>query len=100
MRWRLRRTGTTALGITIVVHEALLLGDGDQCQTVYNRIETFDPDGRLRDTWVRRHLVRSWERDEMRSMLEHVGFVDVEEFGDDDGWVTVARRPEAASPGA
>lgn len=94
LRWRIRRTGTTAEATTVVVHEALLMEDGDHCQTVYNRIETFDPDGRLLDTWLRRLRVRSWTQEEARELLADVGFVGVEEFGDDDGWVTVARRPE------
>jgi SAM-dependent methyltransferase len=93
LRWRLRRTGTMADGTTIVVHEALLMEDGDRCQTVYNRIETFHPSGRLLDTWLRRLRLRSWVQAEMRTLLGDVGFVDLEELGSEDGWVTVARRP-------
>ncbi len=94
LQWRLRRTGTMADGTAIVVHEALLTEDGGRCQIAYNRIEAFDQGGRLLDTWLRRLRLRSWRQDEMRTLLTDVGFVDVEEFGSEDGWVTVARRPE------
>jgi SAM-dependent methyltransferase len=94
LRWRLRRTGTTADGTTVVVHEALLMEEGEPCQTVYNRIETFDAGGRLLDTWLRHLRLRSWEQAEMRVLLEDVGFVELEELGGEEEWVTVARRPE------
>jgi SAM-dependent methyltransferase len=93
LRWRIRRTGTLADGTTVVVHEALLKEDGHRCQVVYNRLEAFDPDGRLRDTWLRRLRLRSWEQPEIHALLERTGFVDVREWGDPDGWVSVARRP-------
>jgi hypothetical protein len=93
MAWRVRRTGTTAAGTTIVVHEALACDVDRQQQTIFNRIETYDTDGRLQDTLLRRLRLRWWTRTQLTELLESVGFVDVHSFGDDDGWVTVARRP-------
>jgi SAM-dependent methyltransferase len=93
LRWRIRRTGTLADGTTVVVHEALHLGAGSAVQEVYDRLETYEPDGRLTGTWLRRLRLRSWRRDEAEARLRSVGFVDVESLGGEDGWVTVARRP-------
>ena len=91
--WRLHRTGTLADGTTVVVHEALQLADGDRYQTVYDRLETYDPRGRLLDTWLRRHRLRSWTQAEAAELLQAAGFTSVEHHGTDDDWVTVARRP-------
>lgn len=93
LRWRIRRTGTLADGTTVVAHEALLKEEGHRHQLVYSRLETFDPDGRLLDTHLRRIRLRSWEQPEIRALLERTGFVDVREWGDPGGWVSVARRP-------
>ena len=93
LRWRIRRTGTLPDGTTVVVHEALHLGAGSRVQEVYNRLETYGPDGALRDTWLRRMRLRSWEREEAEELVRSVGFVDVRSLGGDDGWVTLARRP-------
>jgi len=93
LRWRIRRTGTLADGTTVVAHEALLREEGSRVQHVYSRLEAFDPDGRLVDTFLRRSRLRSWEQPEIHALLERTGFVDVAEWGDPDGWVSVARRP-------
>ena len=93
LRWRIRRTGTLADGTTVVVHEALHLGEGSVVQEVYDRLETFDAHGRLTGTWLHRMHLRSWRRDEAEAQLRAVGFADVRSVGDEDGWVTFARRP-------
>jgi SAM-dependent methyltransferase len=93
LRWRIRRTGTLADGTTVVVHEALHLGAGSDVQEVYNRLETYDPDGRLTATLLRRIRLRSWRREEIEEALASAGFVDLRSLGDDDGWVTFAGRP-------
>jgi SAM-dependent methyltransferase len=93
--WRLRRTGTGADGTTYIVHEALHTDDRDGLTTVYDRLETYDPTGKLADTWMRRHRLRTWERPEIESALRDAGFEDVRSVGDDVGWVTLATR---ASP--
>jgi hypothetical protein len=90
--WKLRRTGTDAAGTTYLVHEAIH-ADRDGLTTVYDRIETYDPAGRLHDTTMRRHRIRSWSRAEFESLLGEVGFDDVRSVGDDRGWVSLARRP-------
>lgn len=92
LQWRIRRTGTFADGSHVVVHEALLMEPGDRHQLVYNRIETFDPDGRLTDTLLRRHRLRSWDVAETLGLLEDVGFVEVATEGGLEHWVTVAHR--------
>lgn len=93
LQWRIRRTGPLADGGTVMVHEALLMEDGDRGQTIYNRLETFDAGGHLTDTEVRRVRLRSWTQDEIADALEAAGFVEVRALGDEDGWVSLARRP-------
>ena len=93
LRWRIRRTGTLADGTTVVVHEALHLGAGSRCQEVYNRLEAYEPDGRLSGTWLRRLRLRSWDRDEAEAAVAAAGFVDVGSLGGEDGWVTFGARP-------
>lgn len=93
MHWRVRRTGTTPDGRTIVVHEAIACDVERRLQVDYNRIETYDADGRLLDTLLRRNQLRWWPQDELAELLGSVGFVDVEHLGGDAGWVTTATRP-------
>lgn len=94
LQWRIRRTGPRPDGGTVMVHEALLMEEGDRCQTIYNRLETYDADGHLTDTEIRRISLRSWTQDEFGAVLEDAGFTDVRALGDEDGWVSVARRPD------
>ena len=94
LQWRVRRTGPLPDGGTAMVHEALLVEPGDRCQTVYNRLETYDPSGRLIDTEVRRMVLRSWTQDEFHGALEDAGFTDIRALGDEEGWVSIARRPD------
>lgn len=94
LRWRIRRTGTLADGTHVVVHEALLMEPDDRCCLGYNRIETFDVQGHLTDTLLRRFRLRSWDPTEAAELLEAAGFAHVDtRGGDDEHWVTVARRP-------
>ena len=75
--WRLRRTGTAAdTGITYVAHEAT--GDDDsteQVQLWFSRLESYDRDGLLTGTWLRRIRLRWWTRDELRSALAGRGLL-------------------------
>ncbi len=91
--WRLRRTGTDAAGVSYIVHEAMHSDLDEQVATVYDRIERYDPGGRLLDTTMRRHRLRWWERGAFEALLTGVGFTDVRSVGRDSGWVTLARRP-------
>lgn len=93
LQWRIRRTGPLPGGGTAMVHEALLMEEDDRSQTVYNRLETYDAAGRLTDTEVRRVRLRSWTHGEIGAALDAAGFVDVQTLGDEDGWVSLARRP-------
>ena len=93
LTWRVRRTGTTATGTTVVVHQAAHELTDDQLEVVYNRVEAYDPSGRLQDTWLRRHHLRWWARSSFESMLVEAGFVDVESPGDERSWVATGRRP-------
>jgi SAM-dependent methyltransferase len=93
MHWRVRRTGTTADGRTIVVHEAIACDLERQVQVDLNRIETYDAEGRLLDTVLRRIHLRWRTQEQLAELLESVGFVDVAHLGAADGWVTTARRP-------
>lgn len=91
--WRLRRTGTSDEGVTYVVHEAVHADGTEPVELVYNRIETYDPSGRLIDTTLRRHRLRWWARSEFEQVLSRVGFVEVGSVGGEQAWVTFARRP-------
>ena len=95
--WRLRRTATAAdTGITYVAHEACGVDDAaEQVHLWFSRVETYDRDGRLIDTWLRRIRLRWWTRDEMRSALADAGFVDIEFHGDDHDWLVTAVTPPA-----
>ncbi len=92
MRWRVRRTGTTNDGTTIVVHEAVACDVEAQRQVIFNRIEAYDANGLLDQTWLRRIHLRWWTQAQLAELLASVGFVDIRSFGEPDGWVTVARR--------
>jgi SAM-dependent methyltransferase len=91
--WRLRRTATdAATGITYVAHEATGVDDlAEQVHLSFSRVETYDRDGRLVDTWFRRIRLRWWTQDEMRSALVDAGFAGVEFLGDDHDWLVTAR---------
>jgi SAM-dependent methyltransferase len=92
--WRLRRTGTDRTsGKTFVVDEAV--GDDVTAQTLltYNRVETYDADGHLLDTEIRKIRVRWWHRDQFVEALRDTGFIDVKLLGDEHGWVALAIRP-------
>jgi SAM-dependent methyltransferase len=91
--WRLRRTGTSAEGITYVVHEAVYTDPTSPVEEIYNQIERYGADGKLIDTIMRRHRLRTWERAEFEAALVSAGFVDVGSLGDESAWVTVGRRP-------
>ena len=93
LQWRVRRTGTASDGTTFVVHEAICHDRADRLEVKYNRVEAYDIDGRLIDTWLRRYHGRWWPRPEFEAMLEHAGFVDVRSVGDDAAWVTLATKP-------
>jgi SAM-dependent methyltransferase len=91
--WRLRRTATdAATGITYVAHEAAGVDDtAEQVHLWFSRVETYDRDGRLIDTWFRRMRLRWWTRNEMQSALTDAGFADIEFLGDDHDWLVTAR---------
>ena len=93
LAWRLRRTGTHADGTTYLVHEAVRCDQADQLQVTYNRIETFDADGRLVGTDLRRYHLRWWGKEEFAALLRSVGFVDPDCVGGDVSWIATARRP-------
>jgi hypothetical protein len=92
LTWRIRRTGTTADGTTIVVHEATR-GDRDERLLVaYDRVETYDSDGLLGATYLRKHHFRWWPQDEFEELLGSFGFTDIRSIGNEHAWVTVGRR--------
>jgi SAM-dependent methyltransferase len=90
--WRLRRTGTGPDGTTYVVHEALGWDQRRQVEIAYQRNERYDPHGRLIDTLLRVHHLRSWTRQTIEAALVEAGFSTVEHRGGGPSWVTVAMR--------
>jgi SAM-dependent methyltransferase len=92
LAWRLRRTGTHPDGTTYLVHEAIRCDREEQLQVTYNRMETFDADGRLVGSDLRRFHLRWWQRDEFGALLTALGYVGVEAVGGADGWIAVGRR--------
>jgi SAM-dependent methyltransferase len=93
LTWRVRRTGTTADGVTVVVHEATHDAREERIQVVYNRLEAYDADGRQLGAWLRRHHLRWWPRAEIEGLLADLGFAEVRSVGGDHDWVTIATRP-------
>ena len=93
MEWRVRRTGTTAAGETIAVHEAVACDRDAKEQIILNKIERYGVDGGLLETVMRRIHLRWWPRDEFSSLLEEAGFGDIRFLGDDDGYVCIGRLP-------
>ena len=92
--WRLRRTGTDRVsGNTFVVDEATGEDVTPQVTLIYNRVETFDPAGRLLHTEIRKLRTRWWHRDEFVAALRATGFTNVKLLGDELGWVALAIRP-------
>lgn len=91
--WRLRRTGTTEVGTTHVVHEAVCCDRDEQLQVSVTRLEVYDAGGRLTDTVLRKQRLRWWERHEIEAALTDAGFAGVHSEGSDTFWITVARRP-------
>src|SRR5918995_1503394 len=81
LTWRLRRTGTTADGRTIVVHEAVHHDAGTHLQVAYNRVEAYDADGHLQDTWLRRQHLRLWPRPDAEALFTEAGLTDVHSTG-------------------
>ena len=96
MNWRVRRTGTTADGTTILVNEAVRCDRAARVQVAYMRIETYDTSGRLQESWLRKHHLRWWPRPDAEALLIEAGFVGVESHGSDSSWVTVGRRPASS----
>jgi SAM-dependent methyltransferase len=93
LTWRVRRTGTSADGTSYMVHEAIRCDRERRLQVTYNRMETFDRDGRLIGSDLRRFHLLWWQRDEFSALLESLGYVDVRSPGGDDGWIAIGRRP-------
>ncbi len=92
LAWRMRRTGTHRDGTTYLVHEAVRCDQERRLQVTYNRMETYDADGHLVGSDLRRFHLLWWERDEFSELLRSVGFVDVRAVGGEDGWIAVGRR--------
>ncbi len=93
LTWRVRRTGTSPDGSTYMVHEAIRCDRDERLQVTYNRMETFDGDGVLVGSDLRRFHLRWWPRDEFGALLESLGYIDVRALGGEDGWIATGHRP-------
>ena len=63
-------------------------------QLWFSRLESYDRDGLLTGTWLRRIRLRWWTRDELRSALADAGFADIEFLGDEYDWLVTARAAD------
>ena len=92
--WRVRRSGTRASdGVTFMVHEAVRHDPEQQITHALNRHEVWDADGALLTTFVRRHRLRWWEREQLEAVFRDAGLVDVGSGGSPDAFVTHGTRP-------
>jgi SAM-dependent methyltransferase len=88
--WRVRRSATRASdGFTFMVHEALRLDVDAQLEHNLNRHEVWGPDGELVTTFIRRHTLRWWTREQFEALLHECGYVDVRCHGTDAGFLAV-----------
>jgi ubiquinone/menaquinone biosynthesis C-methylase UbiE len=93
-RWYLRRSATRASdGITFMVHQATRHDAAEQVTHSVDRHEVWGPDGVLRTTYLRRHLLRWWTPEQFVALVEGAGFVDVTTEGPELGYLLRARRP-------
>jgi len=76
--WRVRRSGTRAIdGLTFMVHDAHRRDAKNQVTRVLNRHEVWDAEGNLVKTYMRRHEIRWWTRDQMHAMFKTAGYTDI-----------------------
>jgi hypothetical protein len=93
--WRVRRSATRASdGVTFIVHEAVKIDADAQLHHDLNRHEVWDRDGQLVTTFMRRHTLRWWTREQFTEMLEECGYADVRTYGQDDGFFAVGHAPQ------
>ena len=58
--------------------------------SVLDRHEVWEPDGTLRTTFMRRHRLRFWTRDQLVEVLRDCGFDPVTTAGPDAAYLAVA----------
>lgn len=86
--WRVRRSATRPSdGTTVMVQEAVHCLRDERLHDVLNRIEVWEPNGRLAESWLRRMRLRWWSRDEFEQLLGETGFVGVHSQGGHDEWI-------------
>jgi SAM-dependent methyltransferase len=90
--WRVRRSGTRPSdGVTFMVHEAVRIDAAAQTEHVLNRHELWSAGGELITTYIRRHRLRWWTREQLEGMLRTCDYVDVRSHGGSDEFITVGR---------
>jgi SAM-dependent methyltransferase len=91
--WRIRRSAMRPTdGITFLVHEAVHCDVDAQLQTVINRLEVYDADGRLQETLLRRARLRWWEREQLEQAFVACG-LEPRTYGAADEFLTVGTAP-------
>ena len=68
-----------------------------QVQHILNQHEIWAADGNLVTTFVRRHRLRFWTRDQFEELLRDSGFERVQSFGADDEFLVVGFAPRRRS---
>jgi SAM-dependent methyltransferase len=92
--WRLRRSATRATdGVTFMVHEAYRMDVDAQVQDVLDRHEVWSAAGELTTTFMRRHRLRWWTREQLGELLRACDYVDVRTHGTEEAFIIQGRAP-------
>jgi SAM-dependent methyltransferase len=92
--WKVRRSATRADdGVTFMVHEALRCDVTAQLTHNLHRHEVWDAHGELVTTFIRRHRLRWWTRNQLEELLLESGAARVRYMGSDDEFVAIADAP-------
>jgi SAM-dependent methyltransferase len=92
--WRVRRSGTRESdGMTFMVHEAVKADSDAQLHHDLNRHEVWDRNGELVTTFIRRHVLRWWKKEQLGQLLAECDYVNVQTRGSDDGYLAIGHAP-------
>ena len=89
--WKVRRSATRAVdGVTFMVHEAMRCDVRAQAVHTLHRHELWDAHGELITTFMRRHRLRWWTRNQLEELLLESGAATARTAGTDDEFTAIA----------